>query len=231
MIGRSACWCIVTVTSVIASQQTEGRDVLLAYAVESADAVVVGRLVEFLAGTFWEPERREGTLLVQHVVKGNVEPGRLQLSFSDGWRDYSLQAIVRRSWWLILASIAVVFPSAIRPWRRPKRPTRRSLVLYHLPAAILMTTIWLLLVPLFRCGHGRTSVRRMLETDMIWLLSRKKGDRGCWGGGPRSGQAFATYGSEYLTVERDFAQRNGLSSQTVAALDRLLRLRLELPSD
>ena len=229
MTGRSTCWCLVTVTSVLASQQAKGKEVPLAIAIEDADAVVVGRLLEFRGGTFWQPEKREGTLLVEHVLKGEIRRIRIELSLPDDWLDYSLSAAARRLWLLILATAGIVVAAIVNVRRRQKRAWL-MLTLSAFVICVLWAMFLPLLYPVHQCSGWPKSTAVLTAKDAVWPLWRSGPAKERWMGSPYHLPSSASHGND-LARQEEIAQQLELSTETFTILKRLQSMRAESTPD
>ena len=218
MTSRHVFRFVMVTISILASEEASGSRMTLAGAIEMADVVVVGGLVEFRGGTFWDTERREGTLVVEHVLKGTVPQRRLKLSFSDGWLDYSLPAMIRRSWWLILISIGVLAAAIADVKRRRKGHWTTSFL-----AAAVICVLWSLFLPCLggsRHTGAPKSVSAMTETSAVWPLWPAPEPVGYWQGGPYH-VPTGVNGRSYLARQEDHARQLKLSPETLKILAEL----------
>ena len=225
MIGRSICCCIVSAAVLPVCRDVQGKGMSLANAIEHADAVVVGRLLESRGGTFWEPEEHEGTLLVEQVLKGEIRRIRIELSLPDDWLDYSLSAAARRLWLLIPATAGIVVAAIVNVRRRQKRAWLMLTL-----SAFVTCVLWAMFLPLLytvhQCSAWPKSTAVLTARDAVWPLWRSERDKECWKGWPYQLPSSASQ-DNYLAREEEFARQVEFSSETLAILGKLRGLTSE----
>ena len=177
MKARSRHTFILTIMGVllaVASHSFASR-MQLVTAVYYSDALVIGKLESFTAGTFIAPKRRFGRLNVTRAVYGDVQDGPLGVEFPKGWGPIGLRAAFRRaSPFLMVAFLGV----AVARFRRSPRGIKYSGVAVGICAGCLAAGVLLFCFGSVAHHTGWPRLNEMRDRQAIWpLYESSKGRR------------------------------------------------------
>ena len=172
------CFCFL-----VPPQAQASRRGGLIEAVYWSDAVVVGALEDFTAGTFADPERRVGKLNVTQVIRGdNLRTGPLVLAFPDGWGRTGFWAALRKTCPFLLVTALSV---AVACCRRLPQWCRRTGIRVGVCAGCLAAVV--AQFHFASAVHSTDTPRLggMLGREAIWTLMEANEEQGLRRGWPR----------------------------------------------